>query len=919
MADLPHGTVTFAFTDIEGSTKLAERFGPAYAELLETHQRLIRDAFRSGVEISTAGDSFFVVFDDAAEAVRAAVAAQRAMHEHAWPAAGAIRVRIGLHTGRASIGGADYAGIEVHRASRIAAAGHGGQVLLSESTHVLVSRELGDEVSVRDLGMHRLKDLAAPERIFQLVIPGLPSDFAPLKAVGAGRTNLPGAPTSFIGRERELAELAVRAGEERLVTVIGAGGTGKTRLALRVAEDLGGDHPDGVWLVELAPVTSPGLVAQEIARTVGVQDEPGRPIAETLADFVRLKRMLVVLDNCEHVIGAVADLVSSLFRSAPGLRILATSREALGLAGEAVYPLPSMGIPPRVDPDEAAHAGAGRVAEIAESEAVRLFSARAAAVAPSFAVTPSNAEAVAEICRRLDGIPLAIELAAARIRILAPEQIAARLEDRFRLLTGGSRSALPRQQTLQALIDWSWDLLDDPDRQLLRRLSVFIGGFTLEAATAVTGGAEYAVIDGIGRLVDRSLVVAQQSTPARYRLLETIRQYGRDRLVEADEMAAMREAHLRHYLALAEAADPELRGPDMGAWLAVLDEDAENLRSAIDWALETDPTRGLRLCVAMSSYWRSRSMLEGFERFRGIIDLADPSTRDGAVLAARVLSAAANLAWLSGNAVTGLPWAVRAVELADEADDPTARYEAMDTLAMTSIFAGDTDDVEELSARALSLAVEAGDWYLVAFTEGGLAQLDAESGNLEAAEARLHGAVEAAARSGNPAVQAFTALSQARVAGFSGRLEEARAAFEDAIAGYAAFGDARLELVARSDYAHALRLGGETAEAEATYRETLHAWLHTGNRGAIANQLESFGYIALSRDDPVRAARLLGAADAMRATAAAPMMPYERTEYEASVERVRQALGDEGAAEMARGAGWSIEEAVAYALDQAGT
>ena len=919
MANLPQGTVTFLFTDIEGSTKLAQRFGAAYTELLERHQQLVREALRDGAEISTAGDSFFVAFDSAVTAVEAAVAAQRALHAHDWPPEGAIRIRIGLHTGQATLSGGDYVGLDVHRAARIATAGRGSQVLLSESTYALTHRQLPDGITIRDLGPHRLRDLMVPEHLFELVIAGLAADFPRLMTLDDRRTNLPIQLTSFIGRERETGELHALAKNQRLITVIGAGGTGKTRLALQVAGELVDPYPDGVWLVELAPVTAAELVAQEVARTLSVQDEPGRTIQETLIDFVRLKRLLLILDNCEHVIGSVAMLVSTLFRSAPSLAVLATSREALGISGETVYPLPSMGVPPTMrTADHDRDADGEWLSTVAASEAVRLFVERAAAVQPSFELEVDNAEAIGDICRRLDGIPLAIELAAARVTLLSVQDIDARLGDRFRLLTGGSRAALPRQQTLQALIDWSWDLLEERDRKLLRRLSVFVGGATLYAATAVTGEPELEALEGIGRLVDRSLVVAEPGSPSRYRLLETTRQYGRERLVAAAEVTDLRDAHLRFCIELAEHADIELRGHGMMSALGRLDADAENLRSALEWAFETNPESALRLSLAMALYWRSHSMLEGFDRMRQAVDLIgrrDQPDVGSAALRTRVLAAAANLAWLTGNAAAGLPWAERAVTLVGSGDDATARYEALAALAMTLLFSGATERVIELTAEAQSLAEAAGDWFIVAFSEAGLAQFDAERGDMESAERRVMHAAHAAERAGNPGLNAFVALSQGRVAGFWGRLAEARGAFERAITGYSLVGDVRLGLVARSDLAHALRMGGELEEAEPIYRDTIHAWLHAGNRGAIANQLESFAFIAVSRQEHARAARLLGAAEAIREAASAPMLPHERREYDAAVGTMREGISAAALnAEWAAGRRFTVDEAVDEAL-----
>lgn len=672
MALLPQGTVTFLFTDIEGSTRLVQELGPRYRDVLETHQALLRDAFRAGVEVGTEGDSFFAVFASATDAVAAAVDGQRALAGQAWPDGHRIRVRMGLHTGQASLGAGTYVGFDVHRAARIAAAGSGGQVLLSESMHALVSRDLPDGVTIRDLGTHRLKDLPVPERMFQLVVSGLDAEFPALRTVEGGRTNLPPQLTSFVGRKRELAELQALARAHRLVTVIGTGGTGKTRLMVQTAAELVGEQPDGVWLVELAPISDPDLIMQAVARGLGIRDSLGRPLGETVIDFLRTKSLLLLIDNCEHLIVNVAELAEQVLAACPAISLMASSREALGVAGERVFQVPSLSLPDAVgEADEHANAGDGWFADVGAAEAVRLFVDRATAVLPSFSLTPSDAPAVVEICRRLDGIPLAIELAAARVPLLSVQEIAQRLGDRFRLLTGGRRTALPRQQTLQALIDWSWDLLTDDERMLLRRLSVFAGGCTIEAAVDVArlpdevpaaGDPSLDMLEVIGRLVGRSLVVVDRSGSTRYRLLETIRQYARDRLVAAGETSVLRNQHLAFYLRLALEAEPALVGPDMVAWLARLDAEADNLRTALDWAFEEDPLSAMRLSVALAVYWRSRSLAEGLAYLRRAAELArslpassGESDGERTMLVARVLALAADASWMVGSASAGLP------------------------------------------------------------------------------------------------------------------------------------------------------------------------------------------------------------------------------------------------------------------------
>ncbi len=928
MANLPQGTVTFLFTDIEGSTRLVQELGPRYRDVLERHKVLLRAAFADGSEVGTEGDSFFVAFASATDAVAAAVAGQRALADEAWPDGHRVRVRMGLHTGQAILGADGYVGFDVHRASRIAAAGYGGQVLLSESTRALVSRDLPDEVTIRDLGQHRLKDLTVPEQIFQLAVRGMDEDFLALRTMGSSSSNLPAQLTSFVGRGRELGELQALSRAHRLVTVIGTGGTGKTRLTLQATAGLVGEQADGVWLVELAPIRDPDLIVQAVARGLGIREDPGRPLMDTVVDFLRMKSMLVVLDNCEHLIGNVAELAERVLATSPGVSLVATSREALGVTGEQVYQVPSLGLPAELDEDSSNGAS---LSDVSGSEAVRLFVDRATAVLPSFALTPADAPAVVEICRRLDGIPLAIELAAARVPLLSVQEIAQRLGDRFRLLTGGRRTALPRQQTLQALIDWSWDLLSDEERRLLRRLSVFAGGFTLEAATEVARDADEEparedrsldTLDAIGRLVGRSLLVVDRGGSTRYHLLETIRQYGRDRLVAADESSVMRDRHLAFFLAMAIEAEPALSGPDMVAQLARLDADADNLRAALDWAFDADPNAAMRLCLALAFYWSSRSLAEGLDSMRRAADIAGslrpPSAEtdvERAFLLARVLAAAANAAWMAGSASVGVPWARESLRLARQGGDARTVVEALTAMAMTTMFTGEFGGVLEWTDESVRLAEEVGAWSSIAFIESGLSQWEVERGDHEAAAARLARATEAAERSGNPGAIAFTALSHGRVDGIGGRLGSARSWFAKAVDGYSQVGNGGLVLVSRSDLAHALRSNGAIDEAAELYRETLHGWQHAGNRGAIANQLESVAFLTLAKDDHLRAAQLLAAAEAIREVADAPMLLFERAEYDAAVATLRDRLdGSIFDAAWAKGRRLSSDEAVALAF-----
>lgn len=532
MDELPTGTVTFFFTDVEGSTRMLQALGEQWPRMLEEHNLLLREAISEagGIALRTEGDAFFAVFRSASAAVSAATAAQRALAAHPWPPGGTIRVRMGIHTGEGTVGGDDYVGLDVHRAARIGATGHGGQILLSLTTSELVRTGLPIGLGLRDLGEHRLKDLARPERIFQLIIEGLPAEFPPIRSLETP-TNLPAQRTSFIGRQREVArvkELLIGPG---LLTLTGPGGSGKTRLALQAARELLEEYSDGVFFVELAPITDPRLIPSSIAASVGARAEGRRPVLETLRDHLREREMLLVIDNFEQVVEG-ASMMAYLLAAAPRLRILSTSREPLHVSGEQELAVPPLDLPDIREPSVPEH--------LMRHEAVALFAQRATAVDPTFRITESNAPAVAELCRRLDGLPLAIELAASRVKVLSPAAMFERLEHRLELLTGGPVDLPPRQRTLRGAIGWSYDLLAEIERALFRRLSVFAGGWTLEAAESVAnpeGELGRDQLEVLGSLVNKSLVrrAPTASGAVRFGMLETIREFGVEQLNAAGE------------------------------------------------------------------------------------------------------------------------------------------------------------------------------------------------------------------------------------------------------------------------------------------------------------------------------------------------------------------------------------------------
>jgi predicted ATPase/class 3 adenylate cyclase len=711
-------TFTFLFSDIEGSTALLRRLREGlYARVLADYRSLIRSGLTAhgGREVDNQGDGLFAVFSSPSACLAAVIDTQKAMEVHTWPAGEHVQVRMGIHTGEASKTATGLIGLDVHRAARVAAVGYGGQVLLSETAAILVRDWLPAEAALKDLGVHRLKDLGRPERIFQLQAPGLQVEFPPLRSLGnlALLNNLPAQPSTFIGRDRELAEVRALLESSRLVTLTGAGGCGKTRLSLQVAAEMLDGTGDGVWLVELAAISDPDAVPSAISGALGIAPRPGRAVLETLLDALGPQDILIVLDNCEHLIDACAKIADALVRRCPRVHLVATSREPLGINGETIYRVPSLSLPASGD-SAAARSAAG------SSDAVALFVDRARAQGAGLTVDAETVPVIVSVCRRLDGLPLAIELAAARLRSLSLNGLHDRLDQRFRLLTGGSRTALPRQQTLWAAVDWSYSLLNGTERSLLRRLSVFAETFDLDAAEAVCGFGDIAVFDVaelLGALVDKSLVVAEPAGGAlRYRLLETIRQFGAERLAEAgeDEAAFVAAAHGQHYLSVAEAAAPHLRGSDQGSWFARLDADYANLRRAGQYASSAPggTEQVLRLAVAQDRYWLGRSRGgEALDLLRSALER--PDARVDPVLFGEALVVAASVSRVSDIA-TAQRYGEQAVDLARQLDDDRLLIQALAMLSSTCYFAGQVERGVPLGQEAVERARPRGDDVLLA-------------------------------------------------------------------------------------------------------------------------------------------------------------------------------------------------------------
>jgi len=674
---LPAGTLTFLFTDIEGSTKLQTELGTdRYQDVLETHTRILRDAFKDGgFEVRVEGDALFVVFPVAAKAVRATAAAQRALTAATFPHGATVRVRMGMHTGEGrpatADAGADYVGIDVNRAARVAAAGHGGQVLLTEATATLARPELGDGVSFRDLGEFQLKDLANPEHLYQLVISGCAADFPPLRTLDRTATFLPAQPSTFIGRAREIAEGRRLLDKARLVTLTGPGGTGKTRLSLRIAEESAHDFSDGTFWVPLAPISDPELVPSTIAHSLGVQVSGSELPLPRLLDHIKGKRMLLVLDNFEQILPA-APVVGQLLGSSPALKVIASSRAPLRIAGEQEFPVPPLDVP---DPQ---HLPTLEV--LAQSDAVRLFVERAGAVRPDFRVTPENASAVAEICSRLDGLPLAIELAAARVKVLTPQAMLPKLREGLDMLASTARDLPERQRTLRGAIAWSWDLLNPVECKLFSRLAVFVAGGSLPQIEAICGPAKELggdVLDALSSLVEHSLVRQSEiDGEPRFRMLVTIRDYALERLDESDEGDLIRQRHARTYLAFAEEARPHVQESDQRRWLDLLELEHDNLRAALESSINDGRAEdACRLVFGLWRFWQVRGHLAEGGRWCERL-LALPTNAVPPLVLMRALEASAGIAYWRGDIATSTDGYAKAAEIAEAHGDDAVQANA---------------------------------------------------------------------------------------------------------------------------------------------------------------------------------------------------------------------------------------------------
>jgi predicted ATPase/class 3 adenylate cyclase len=883
-------TFTFLFADIEGSTALLRRLREGlYAQVLADHRSLIRSGLTAhgGREVDTQGDGLFAVFSSPSACLAAVTDMQQALETHAWPGGEHVRVRMGIHTGEASQTATGLVGLDVHRAARVAAVGYGGQVLLSETAATLVRDALPAQAALKDLGVHRLKDLGHPEHIFQLQAPGLPAEFPPLRSLAnpALPNNLPAQLSTFVGRARELSEVRVLVESSRMVTLTGAGGSGKTRLSLQVAAEMLDGTGDGVWLVELAAVADPDAVPAVIAEALGIAPQARRETLEALLDALVPQDILIVLDNCEHLIDACAKTADALLRRCPRLHLVATSREPLGINGETIYRVPSLSLP-----------ASGGPAAAESSDAIALFVDRARAQGAGLTVDEETLPVIASVCQRLDGLPLAIELAAARLRSLSLNGLHDRLDQRFRLLTGGSRTALPRQQTLRAAVDWSHSLLTGAEQSLLRRLSVFAETFDLDAAEAVCGFGDIAVFDVaelLGALVDKSLVVAEPAGGAlRYRLLETIREFAAERLAEAgqDEAATVAAAHSQHYVSVAEAASPHLTGSGQGHWFARLDADQANLRRAARYAsgVPDGTEQVLRLVTALDRYWMARS--RGAEALALLAPaLERPDARADPVLFGHALVVATLVARVSDIA-SARRYGEQAVEFARQLADDRLLIPALSLLSSVYYFAGETERGLPLGQEAVERARPLGDEVLlVEALSGYLMCIDlidpVRSGEL------FDEAIACTERSGDLLFACIMHNNAGAHALRVGDIPATRAHLEAAAQAALAYGEKSDTVAVNLGWVR--RHDGDPDGAWSSFEAALRISRRTGERFGIAYAVLGLACLAADAGEWSRACVLHGIAQAALDRTGEPWQEPELRYRRESLTQVRAHLGAE--------------------------
>jgi predicted ATPase/class 3 adenylate cyclase len=963
---MPTGTVTFLFTDIESSTRRWEAHRDTMKSAVERHDAIMRYAIEGneGVVFRTMGDAFCAAFTTAQQALSAALDAQRALGSEPWaPAVAPIKVRMALHTGLGEIRDTDYVGSHLNRIARLLSTGYGGQVLLSQATYNLVSDTLPAEVSLLDLGEHQLKDLTRPEHVFQVIVPDLPSEFPRLKTVDNRPNNLPRQATPLIGREMEIEDVCamVRRSDVTLVTLAGPGGTGKTRLGLQVAADLLEEFADGVWFVELAALTDAGLVLSNIAQALGVKEAAGKSLVDTLRAYLAEKELLLVLDNFEQVLGA-SEAVAALIKSAPGVKVLVTSRVKLNFYGEHEYGVPPLSLPDikQLPPLE----------QLSRYDAVRLFIERAQAARADFEMNRDNAPAIAEICVRLDGLPLAIELAAARVKMLTPVALLARLSSRLKLLTGGARDLSSRQQTLRGAIDWSYDLLSDEERQLFRRLAVFQGGWTLDAVEQVCNHDVQGlldVIDGVQSLLDKSLVQQREGAnrEPRFWMLETIHEYAREKLGESGEGAALRREHALYFMRLAEHAQPLLRGAEQQHWLDRLDEELDNIRAALHWVRESKAEAGgqskdvgeqhdnreagpeghlepweaveigLRIIGTIWRLWLLRgSLSEGREQVDGVLETLGMMEKTEAnnqrtdrlkTFKANALNGSGVLAEEQGDYAAARSLLEEGMALRRELGDKRGIANSFSSIGMLAQGEGDYASARSLFEESLDLSRELGDKWPIAYALINLGMVAEGEGDYALARSRYEESLTLFRELGEQWSVANSLSNLGLLAQAEGDYASARSLLEESLALRRKLRDKRGIANSLSNLGLVAQGEGDYASARSLFEESLAFRKEIAHTTGITISLAGLGGVAVAEaglgDGEVeakaeRGAKLLGAVETLLESMRGVLDREDRLSYERSVQRARVLLGDEGFERAKReGRKMGMGQAIEYAFE----
>ena len=912
---LPSGTVTFLFTDIEGSTKLAREHPETWETLLARHDALLRESIESnnGYVFQTVGDGFCAAFPTAGDALKAAYHAQQALQSEPWGES-AVRVRMGIHAGEVEAVDNEYHGyLTLSLVQRLMSAGHGGQVLVSGTTENMVRDQLPKEINLRDMGQHNLKDVPQPVRVFQVVAPDLQSEFPALRTIDLHPHNFPTQVTSFVGREKELAEVKKLLQDTHVLTLTGPGGSGKTRLALQVATEMVEHFHDGVFLVALAPITNPRLVASTIAQSLGITEAAGRSIVDSLKDYLQNKSLLLLLDNFEQVISAAA-LVAELLAACSELKILVTSREGLRISGEHEYPVPPLPLPDLTQLPS--------LESLSQYAAVKLFIQRAQAVNPDFSITIDTSQAVAEICYRLDGLPLAIELAAARIKLLPPNAMLARLENRLDFLTGGARDLPARQQTLRNAIAWSYDLLDENEQKLFRQLSVFVGGCTLDAVKVVAGDhpTPASVLDQLASLLDKSMLHEVDGTngESRFMMLETLREFGRAQLEASSEQETIRSRHADFFLALAEQAEAKLESAEQVEWMNRMEQEHDNLRAALEWSKMAEGAGELclRLAGSLGYFWEVRGHFsEGRERLSAILSMGIAQGQTAAH--AKLLARAAELAYRQSDYPATISLAKESLAIYRKTGDKQGIASALIKLGNAATETGNYRTASKYLEEALTIWRELGDKHGTARALISLGWVALRPGDYQLANARLEEALAISRELGDTRSMGFELSGLGEVALRQGDYLRATQLMEESL-------ELRRQLGNKWGVGVSLGMLGWVAMRERDWTraierlgESLEVRQEIGDKGGSAWCLERLAGVAIMQGQAEKAVRLFGAAAMLRASIGSVIDPADQANYKRNLKSLRAKLGKERfAAAWDEGHALTLEQAVAYALKE---